>query len=246
MNEKQKEYVRKYEKEKRANDPEWAEKRRAYQREYMRKFYARKKRDPEWLAKYREDHRLGHQKRKNDPEIIRKKREAFGRWYKKHGKEYHRAWWGNEENRKRQRKLAQIRRLTPGPVREAHLEKRRAYSKTPKVVARRKEWAKRYRKTPNGRRAFLRGDLKKNYSLTLEQYESMVVAQGGVCAICHQFKADAKHPRLSVDHCHKTGKIRGLLCTWCNSIIGHSKDNPSTLISASEYLRKFENGQVSS
>lgn len=56
--------------------------------------------------------------------------------------------------------------------------------------------------------------LRKAYGLTPEQYDDMLRAQGGVCAIC---KKPPKGNRLHVDHCHETGRIRGLLCVSCNS-----------------------------
>lgn len=60
--------------------------------------------------------------------------------------------------------------------------------------------------------------LKKDYNITLKQYDQMFEVQNGVCAICGQTNLDNK--RLSIDHDHKTGKIRGLLCTGCNWQLG--------------------------
>jgi len=56
------------------------------------------------------------------------------------------------------------------------------------------------------------------YGITLEIYNQMLKAQGGVCAICH--KEDSKGNHLSVDHDHSTGKVRGLLCGRCNLALG--------------------------
>lgn len=56
--------------------------------------------------------------------------------------------------------------------------------------------------------------LKHRYGLSIADYEKMLEKQGGVCAIC--FKSD-NNRRLTVDHCHKTGKIRALLCNKCNT-----------------------------
>jgi len=58
-----------------------------------------------------------------------------------------------------------------------------------------------------------------NYKLTVEQYEIILAFQGGVCYACHQAEP-VKGRRLSVDHCHDTGLIRGLLCSRCNPIVG--------------------------
>jgi len=92
------------------------------------------------------------------------------------------------------------------------------------------------RDNPQKRRAWLRKwQLKTRYNLTLEDYETMVTDQGGVCAICGQPESRKGHP-LVVDHCHKTNAIRGLLCSQCNRGIGCLRDDPSLLTKAAEYL----------
>src|SRR5271166_977332 len=62
--------------------------------------------------------------------------------------------------------------------------------------------------------------LKWRYNLSIADYNSMLVAQGGVCAICKRHPGKADHGSLHVDHCHNTGTIRGLLCMRCNTAIG--------------------------
>jgi hypothetical protein len=85
-------------------------------------------------------------------------------------------------------------------------------------------------------------ELKKHYGITLSEYESMMAAQNGLCAICKQpenSKDKDGGPRgMPVDHCHTTGKVRGLLCTSCNRALGMFKDNVDNLVSAIEYLNK--------
>ncbi len=77
--------------------------------------------------------------------------------------------------------------------------------------------------------------LQKAYGLTLEQYADMVAAQNGVCAIC--FRAPrGKYKNLAIDHCHATGKIRGLLCYECNHGLGCFEDRTELFRSAIEYL----------
>ena len=80
--------------------------------------------------------------------------------------------------------------------------------------------------------------LKSKYGLTLEAFDEMVEKQNGVCAICLKSEVDVLKKRLSVDHCHKTGKVRGLLCSRCNQAIGLMKDDVSSLARAIEYLSK--------
>jgi hypothetical protein len=67
-------------------------------------------------------------------------------------------------------------------------------------------------------------------------YEEKVAAQGGVCAICKGACSTYKH--LSVDHCHTTGKFRGLLCGNCNRGLGLFQDNATVLKNAIDYLTK--------
>lgn len=80
-----------------------------------------------------------------------------------------------------------------------------------------------------------RANLKKSYGISIEEYDSMLAAQASVCAIC------SKNPdkmRLGVDHCHKTGRIRGLLCTNCNQALGKFKDSPALMLSAIQYIQR--------
>ena len=75
--------------------------------------------------------------------------------------------------------------------------------------------------------------LKKRYGITQEDYDLMLENQSHGCKICG---APRGRSRLSVDHCHTTGKVRGLLCSPCNSGLGYFKDNPAVLASAIKYL----------
>ena len=76
--------------------------------------------------------------------------------------------------------------------------------------------------------------LKSKYGLSVVRFEEMQREQGHVCAICGE--ACQSRPRLSVDHCHKTGIVRGLLCHLCNLMLGYARDDISILRSATEYL----------
>jgi len=72
------------------------------------------------------------------------------------------------------------------------------------------------------------------YGITLETYNKMVADQKGVCKICGMVCRRRK--RLSVDHCHNTKIVRGLLCDDCNNLIARAKDSPEILKKAAEYL----------
>jgi hypothetical protein len=78
-------------------------------------------------------------------------------------------------------------------------------------------------------------NLRKKYNLSLEDYEAMLLRQGGRCAICRDLPTDQK---LAVDHCHATGKVRGLLCSVCNLSLGGFRDNIRSLQEAIKYLRR--------
>lgn len=89
------------------------------------------------------------------------------------------------------------------------------------------------------------------YGLTLEAYEEMLAGQHGVCAICKLpeteidnrkgvGKTEFGYKRLSVDHCHITNEVRGLLCTKCNTGIGMFKDSTALLVAALDYLGRTE------
>lgn len=82
-------------------------------------------------------------------------------------------------------------------------------------------------------------DLAKHYRISLDDYEGLVEKQNGKCRICEideTLVIRGKRVRLAVDHCHKTGKIRGLLCSACNKGLGGFKDSPDLLRKAAAYL----------
>ena len=84
-----------------------------------------------------------------------------------------------------------------------------------------------------------RYSLKKNYGLSIEQYDRMLEDQKGKCAICAAKRPpDAPLSFFHVDHDHQTGVVRGLLCGPCNTGIGMLKDDPKVLRKAIKYLLK--------
>jgi hypothetical protein len=79
--------------------------------------------------------------------------------------------------------------------------------------------------------------LKFKFSMTREEYEAMLSQQDGKCAICG-IPSALFNRGLAVDHNHKTKKIRALLCHNCNTMLGHSFDDPEILRAAAKYLEK--------
>jgi len=83
-------------------------------------------------------------------------------------------------------------------------------------------------------------DLWKNYKIRLLEYKRLYDAQKGKCACCG-IHEEGFERKLHVDHDHKTGKIRGLLCTQCNPGLGYFQDSIERLEKAITYLKKFKN-----
>lgn len=109
--------------------------------------------------------------------------------------------------------------------------------------------------TPEGRReydkvarqrqrdTFRNQELKKKFGITLAQYRLMLAEQNGVCAICSQPETAVRAGKikfLAIDHCHSTGKVRGLLCQSCNQAIGHLNDDTARLRAAIEYIERHK------
>ncbi len=91
---------------------------------------------------------------------------------------------------------------------------------------------------------FKHHNLMQSYGISLDEFRALAKKQKGCCAICRRHhskcaKGKGKKPRirLYVDHCHKTGKVRGLLCHHCNSMLCHIA-TPELLLRAALYLRK--------
>ena len=70
------------------------------------------------------------------------------------------------------------------------------------------------------KRSKLNSQLKNHYNITIEDFEDLQCLQGDKCAICGGDPPVSNKRRLSVDHCHETGRVRGLLCTRCNCMLG--------------------------
>lgn len=98
-------------------------------------------------------------------------------------------------------------------------------------------WHKKYIKdNPDKAKLYaFRGRLKRR-GITEEQYNNFLKTQNHLCAICYGVNDYNKD--WAIDHCHMSGKIRGLLCLSCNLMLGYSKDSIKTLQNAIEYLKE--------
>jgi hypothetical protein len=140
-------------------------------------------------------------------------------------------------------------------------DRQRSVSRTPEQRARQNEANKRYRAsmTPEQKaetakrrrlwfqalspekraRIHMRSGLRKKYGITLKEYAALAASQQHRCAIC---SGGNRQWNLAVDHCHVTGRIRGLLCNNCNAGIGLLGDTAAAMVPAIQYLERAESG----
>lgn len=118
-------------------------------------------------------------------------------------------------------------------------EMKRQYDK--EYAAKNKE--KRYRVSTEWRKnnpqKWLAIRLKHRYGITPDQMLATMKKQNHSCAICGTANFNNRGRCLDVDHCHATGRVRGMLCSNCNAAIGLMKDNPSVLRAAATYLESW-------
>jgi hypothetical protein len=141
----------------------------------------------------------------------------------------------NKESLNRKRRES-YKLLTP-EQRKKCLERTNAYKQNNRDLTREKS-RQAYAKNPKHQRMH---SVKSAYKLTFEEYQSLIDKHGNCCHLCKTpevlINPRTKIPiNLAVDHDHKTGIIRGLLCNRCNLILGRMQDDPKLLILAAEYV----------
>jgi len=108
--------------------------------------------------------------------------------------------------------------------------------------ARNREHYMAYMNSDKRRERLFRWKLERKFGITRIDFDRMVDEQDGCCAICLQPPSTAKghsvKHRLHVDHCHKTGKVRGLLCNNCNAALGYFADDTVAMARAIRYLKQ--------
>jgi hypothetical protein len=143
-----------------------------------------------------------------------------------------------EINERRRRQYARDRERIAEHVRQYHLshpEKRpAAWSryKNKNVERLRDHWFKKYRENPN---KFREKEFKRKYNLTLEDIDERLIRQNHQCLLCGKSLVETKR---CIDHNHETGKVRGILCTRCNTGLGYFRDDPVFLSQAIAYLSR--------
>lgn len=84
----------------------------------------------------------------------------------------------------------------------------------------------------------LKARLKRKYNLSIEEYETLIESQNNSCKVCGTHARNNIKGKLYIDHCHTTGKVRGLLCMKCNSALGLLNDDKELLQNLLDYLDK--------
>lgn len=154
-------------------------------------------------------------------------RKAIQKAWRERNKEKLQAYFKEQRQKNKEKRLEDYRAYYAAnkekfkEYREANKEKHKARDKVYRVRTRHQ---KRNR------------TLIAKYGITLEQHNAMLLEQGNACAICRKTDWGAHGP--CVDHCHTTGKVRGLLCFLCNTAIGKLKDSAVIARAAADYLEK--------
>lgn len=172
------------------------------------------------------------------------KRRAYNREYKKNNPEKCRAW------------SAKYRKNNPEKVKVLGLENYKKNKEKQKSAARvwyhtnkekSRNAGRKWRKNNPEKQKIKqrRSNLIKNYGITIEDYDRMYLDQWGMCPICGDSKKSASmvnvktHEVLHVDHNHTTGKVRALICSRCNFLLGNARENKAILQNAKDYLEYF-------
>lgn len=142
-------------------------------------------------------------------------------WCKDCSREYQKAW--RESHREARDRDNQARRLV------ADLRRHPCEGCGEDRVPEKRRWCKACRR---------RAALLQRYGLTFLQFEKMQQAQANCCAICKRPAATVRSEQLMIDHDHKTGQVRGLLCEPCNLGLGGFRDDPKRLRAAIAYLER--------
>jgi hypothetical protein len=167
---------------------------------------------PEAKAYQKAYHQAYHQAYNATPKI-----KAYQKAYKKAHKEEEKAYYANQEGKARQK------------ARNARPEAKATH----KAYCNNLENKTKFKK-------YQRVHRMKKYGLTPEQYNEMLIKQNNCCAICGRNQSELKQV-LAVDHNHKTGKVRGLVCFKCNSgVIAYFDNNSVSIMKLASYFKRDE------
>jgi len=144
-----------------------------------------------------------------------------------------------DKREKNRLKAAEYRKNNPDKVREINRRSKAKLRENPKKIEKIREYQMSYRN--KNRNILSDKERERRFGITRQEYAEMFLKQNGTCAICSQPETATrlgKVKALSVDHNHKTGVVRGLLCSDCNTGIGKLKEDRNIFLSAIQYLNK--------
>lgn len=185
----------------------------------------------EWYREY-------NRKYYSDPEKRRMKNERRKKWRNKpENKEREKILRKKRYDKEKQHDIYR-RGMSKPEIRKNRQENNRRWFK--KNKERRKLYSKEYRSNPITRKKTRERELKRKYNITIADEKEMYNNQNGKCAICNykfkEYDSGSSCNNFMVDHCHTTGKIRGLLCGNCNRGIGLLLENKKTIKNIIIYL----------
>jgi len=158
------------------------------------------------------------------------KREYSRKYYREHIEK------AKERSRKYSREHPEKAKERSKKRQREHLNEVREYSRKyyREHIDESRKWHRKYRERYPY--YFAEWSCQRSYGITLEEKNRMIENQEGKCLICGNEFKDSKDKH--VDHCHKTNRVRGILCSHCNSGIGFFQDNVNILQKAIKYLEK--------
>jgi hypothetical protein len=146
---------------------------------------------------------------------------------------YQRAWY---QANKKEHNAAQKAWREANKERLAAYHKARYQANRVEIDARNKAWEEA---NPEAAKAMRRAAaFRRKYGLTVEAWEAMLASQGSRCPGCGLAFGLLRGSEPHVDHCHRTGAVRGLLCGHCNKAVGLAGDNPRILRALARYLER--------
>lgn len=134
-------------------------------------------------------------------------------------------------------RTAAYRRANPEKVREIQKRSYDRMKENPDRIVKLRDWQKAYRE--KNRETLVAKERQRKFGISHAEYAELHQRQGGVCAICKKPETATRNGKvksLAVDHCHSTGRIRGLLCADCNTGIGKLREDRNIFLAAIQYL----------
>lgn len=150
---------------------------------------------------------------------------------------------GDRARRYRERNREKIR--AAARERARGVPAKRVADMTPEQIASRRAGVKasNIKRRENGKQRD--SHLRAKYGITLVDQQNILARQDGRCAICRTTEWGGMYGTPVIDHCHTTGRVRGILCQWCNVGLGKFDDSPHLLDAANRYLSGLPNDGLS-